>query len=349
MNQEKDIQELFSKLQNQSSSVRPELWQNIQHGAGLTGAGTAATGSVSLLGKFFIAAAVVATLGTYLYLLTKDADNQELNANNNPKKETPKAVVNPAIEEVTDQTSEDVEETKIIENASVNSETPFETPSEANTTDLSGEPTVTNDDKTEITPTEDGADGETPVYEENVVPAVQEEIKLSILSHQEEEDELDWLFTVEGPDAGSYYWTFTDGYSVSGTRVRHRFMSDGTYGVCVNVIGIGYQTGKECIDVDAMRKITVAMPNVFTPGSSPGVNDLYDIDHAKSENIVQYRLVIYDSKGVLVFQSSEAQKAWNGNNRFGEPMPTGTYVCVVEAEGYAGQKSVSRHNLTLKR
>lgn len=354
MSQEKNIQDIFTRLQDKSSPVNPDLWQTIQHGAGLgTTTGLVVKSGMSIISKLFIAAGITAAVVGIVYVAMPGDAAQKSTA-------TSESVTNSKAQVITENSVEDnsistSEEEMSAAKGSTQPESVVE--SEDKSPAVSENlPPVTNPDSAtteNVGDSENNAensDKETISEDtENADTSDSFDLEVSILSHQEEEDPLDWFFTVEGPDAANYFWTFTDGYKVHGKRVRHRFMTDGTYGVCVSVTNIEGQNADKCIDVEALRKIKLVIPNVFSPGTSPGVNDLFDIDKFQSENILAYRLLIYDASGALVFESKEGRQSWDGNNRFGEPMPVGNYVCVVEASGYAGQKTKAQQTLTLKR
>jgi gliding motility-associated-like protein len=76
---EKDnIQELFSKaFENQTTSVRPELWQGVQSkmaAAGMAAGSTVAVKGVSVLTKWIIGTAAVGAIAVTTYVLTAKTD-----------------------------------------------------------------------------------------------------------------------------------------------------------------------------------------------------------------------------------------------------------------------------------
>lgn len=354
MSQEKNIQDIFTRLQDKSSPVNPDLWQTIQHGAGLGATtGVVVKSGMSILSKLFIAAGITAAVAGIVYVAIPADSNKNTVANaevvSSPKTQAPTEI--PSEENLI--TINEEEHTSAGNSTEIESIEQAPTPNQSTSENLNSSPgsdSAIFPDAAEVDSNAQDSDAESidesKEYNESDEPSY---LDVSILSHQEEEDPLDWLFTVEGPDAANYFWTFTDGYKVHGKRVRHRFMTDGTYGVCVAVTDLEGQSAQKCIDVEALRKIKLVIPNVFSPGTSPGVNDLFDIDKIHSENILVYRLLIYDASGTMIFESSEGRQSWDGNDRFGEPMTVGTYVCVVEASGYAGQKTKGQQTLTLKR
>lgn len=87
--------------------------------------------------------------------------------------------------------------------------------------------------------------------------------------------------------------------------------------------------------------------NVFTPNTSPGVNDFFDID-IKGETL--YDLVIYNRWGTKVFESKSSGYDWNGTNmNDGSDCPEGTYFYVFKYELLNGKKETVNGTVTLIR
>lgn len=78
MTEKDNIQELFSKaFENQTTSVRPELWQGVQSkmaAAGMATGTTAAVKGVSVLTKWIIGTAAVGAIAVTTYVLTAKKD-----------------------------------------------------------------------------------------------------------------------------------------------------------------------------------------------------------------------------------------------------------------------------------
>jgi gliding motility-associated-like protein len=84
------------------------------------------------------------------------------------------------------------------------------------------------------------------------------------------------------------------------------------------------------------------MPNTFTPQSSSGYNDVFDIDTEKSENILWYEIFIFNVEGTLVFKSDDDLKSWNGLDVNQNLAPEGAYIYVVNYKSESG-KTYSEH------
>ncbi len=94
---------------------------------------------------------------------------------------------------------------------------------------------------------------------------------------------------------------------------------------------------------------TLFIPNTFTPQSSSGYNDVFDIDTEKSENIFWYEISIFNSKGSLVFQSNNDIKGWNGLDINENLAPEGPYICVVNYKSESGKAYSERGKVVLQR
>jgi gliding motility-associated-like protein len=89
----------------------------------------------------------------------------------------------------------------------------------------------------------------------------------------------------------------------------------------------------------------VFVPDAFTPNND-GLNDRFK--PLIFGNILQFRLLIFDRWGGIVFQTTEPQMAWDGTFR-GQKQNAGTYIwmCSYQLEGF--QPTTERGNLQLIR
>lgn len=85
----------------------------------------------------------------------------------------------------------------------------------------------------------------------------------------------------------------------------------------------------------------LTFPNAFTPDGD-GVNDRFQPYVVCDETIRNYRMIIYDRWGEIVFETFQHQDFWDGNIN-GFPMPTDVLVYIVEYEIIN-----SRGNFTVK-
>jgi gliding motility-associated-like protein len=79
-------------------------------------------------------------------------------------------------------------------------------------------------------------------------------------------------------------------------------------------------------------------PALFVPNAfSPNGDLKNDIFLPKGVNIGQYRMLIYDRWGSMVFESNSLEYGWNGKIK-GEPCPTGVYVWVIFYESLSNSE-----------
>ena len=134
---------------------------------------------------------------------------------------------------------------------------------------------------------------------------------------QDNRDELDYTFY----DAGTYYLRY---------RVAN---ADGTceyYGETYTVLVSESQL--EC-------------PNVFSPGSTEGVNDIWKVSY---KSLVDFHCWIFNRWGNLVYEFTDPGDGWDGTYH-GQLVDTGVYYYVITATGSDGVKYKRRGDITILR
>ncbi|CAG5086886.1 T9SS type B sorting domain-containing protein [Parvicella tangerina] len=147
-------------------------------------------------------------------------------------------------------------------------------------------------------------------------------------------------------EKGKVSWDFGDGTSTEEESPTHTFDKYGKYTVTLTITddsGNQYQDFR-VIEVLANSALT-KIPNVFTPNFD-GVNDVYKVE---GKNIASFNLAILNSKGEILHQSSSMDEGWDGRDKFGDELPTGTYVVVISAKGIDGKKYEHSGTVTLNR
>ena len=84
--------------------------------------------------------------------------------------------------------------------------------------------------------------------------------------------------------------------------------------------------------VVSVQSSRLDIPNVFTPFSSPGVNDLFQVVH---RSLVSFDAQIFDAWGGLIYRWSDPDGGWDGTSH-GRPLPSGAYYYIITAEGADG-------------
>jgi len=102
-----------------------------------------------------------------------------------------------------------------------------------------------------------------------------------------------------------------------------------------------------------VKPVKLYIPNVFTPETSPGVNDKFEItiDPPKEadpgETLMNYykssHLVIFNRMGRTVFEAENYDNSWDGDN-----LPDGVYYFVLECHG-AQSTDIFKGSVTILR
>jgi gliding motility-associated-like protein len=88
--------------------------------------------------------------------------------------------------------------------------------------------------------------------------------------------------------------------------------------------------------------------SIFTPNGD-GFHDQFEVE---GHGVQNFNIRIMNRSGNVVFESTDINFKWNGNNRFGEPSPSGVYFFVIEAVGQDGLPYLepnAKGSVTLKR
>ena len=95
-----------------------------------------------------------------------------------------------------------------------------------------------------------------------------------------------------------------------------------------------------------VEKVEVTIPNVFTPNND-GQNDLYNISYTGEMNDVS--VVIFNSKGEIVYKTTDPDFNWNGRNMMDEPCPSGGYLLMLTAKDLRGNNIQESRDFQLLR
>ena len=110
-------------------------------------------------------------------------------------------------------------------------------------------------------------------------------------------------------DAGTTYWRF---YATN---------ADGTceYYSDIYTVSIG--------------ESELICPNVFTPGSSEGVNDIWKVSY---RSIIDFHCTIFNRWGNVITELKHPSEGWDGKYK-GKLVPAGVYFYVINAKGSDGK------------
>ncbi|MEL0594174.1 MAG: gliding motility-associated C-terminal domain-containing protein [Planktothrix rubescens PR223] len=89
---------------------------------------------------------------------------------------------------------------------------------------------------------------------------------------------------------------------------------------------------------------TLITYNAFSPNGD-GVNDVFA---TTNENLIYYRLTIFNRWGNTLYETTDPQGGWNGTYQGGE-VPDGTYFYLIHARGIDGKEYLLKGYVTLLR
>jgi gliding motility-associated-like protein len=140
----------------------------------------------------------------------------------------------------------------------------------------------------------------------------------------------------------NWYWTFGDeGYS-SANAPTHSYASAGIFTITLTVFDANgcSDTTSKTIEITLLPQV----PTAFTPNNDNN-NDLLFVKGGPFEKM---RFRVYDSWGVLLFETTDQTIGWDG--RFnGIEQPVGVYVWTLEADMYNNRQVKKNGDVTLIR
>ena len=158
--------------------------------------------------------------------------------------------------------------------------------------------------------------------------------------------------------ADSYLWDFGDGDTSKVKEPYHKYMEEGVYDITLWAYSANGCTDKyvlsPAVTVEPPGQIRFA--TVFTPNKEGEENiDVNDINSGNmdrffyppiKEKVVNYKLQIFNRQGMLIFQSNDINKPWNGYYK-GKLCPQGVYVWYVEGKYMNGKPFKQIGDITL--
>lgn len=155
--------------------------------------------------------------------------------------------------------------------------------------------------------------------------------------------------------ASIFLWDFNDGEYSTDENPVHYYRKSGDFDVTLIV-----NSGFGCADtttksINVTEDGIIIFPNAFTPdpnGPNGGIysdNDYSnDIFHPYYENVVEYRLEIYSRWGVLLFETDDIRKGWDGYYK-GKLLERDVYVWKATGKYVSGTPFLKTGNLLLIR
>jgi gliding motility-associated-like protein len=100
----------------------------------------------------------------------------------------------------------------------------------------------------------------------------------------------------------------------------------------------------DAIEDPALSECNPALPNVFTPNTD-GVNDCISVSDAWC--IESMHCVFYNRWGQVVYQTTDPEFCWNGNDNSGRSLEQGVYFYAYEGKLDNGKTVLRKGTITL--
>ena len=363
-NNKYNIEEVFkSELEDFEMDMPQNAWSNISNNINSPVSSGLLSGSITQLVALVAAAGIIGAVITFS--LTKEKEEtktvQKIELETKTEAEVNKSTV--VLEEVLETVSENTEA-----NQSVELLTEEETKPEVTTyiVETEAKDIVAEEDTEENIDTEENFANESvdsPTVEESKTNDTNPEVNRS---NEEinviEKNAVEIIADILATPIGGYSpllvefshatenvksnWNFGDGVEARAQKVSHTFNQPGTYTVellLTNENGTT-STAQTIIHVLSTSKIET-VPNIFTPNND-GSNDFFVI---KSKNIKEFKLHVFERNGTELFETSDIEKGWNGENKYGEQVAEGNYFYLIKAVGTDGKQYKEKGVIRLDR
>ena len=131
-----------------------------------------------------------------------------------------------------------------------------------------------------------------------------------------------------------------------GEEVDYTFAEKGEY---IAEVTVSDRTGEcEAVSDPFVIKITesrLEIPNAFSPGTTPGINDEFRVAY---QSLLNYKCWIFNRWGVEMYHSTNPAEGWDGK-KGGKYVAPGVYFYVIEATGTAGEKFSRKGSINILR
>jgi gliding motility-associated-like protein len=133
--------------------------------------------------------------------------------------------------------------------------------------------------------------------------------------------------------------------SFTARSMDYTFKDEGAF---TAILEVGDRTGK-CRRSDSVSieigETYLSVPNVFSPGTSPGVNDEFKVVY---KSIVGFKGWIFNRWGTEIFHWTNPAIGWDGK-KGGKYVPPGVYFYVIEAKGANGKNIIRKGHINIIR
>ncbi len=155
--------------------------------------------------------------------------------------------------------------------------------------------------------------------------------------------------------AKKHEWTFGDGEKSNDENPIHKYNKTGNYEVKLITIAENQCSDTSLFELNVKKDDTkIFFPNAIKPNLTGSSGGYYSSNSNKSsvfcpiteEYITNYSLRIYNKRGILLFESQEINKGWDGYYK-NELMPIGVYIYEAKGTFESGEKFYYKGDITL--
>ena len=144
--------------------------------------------------------------------------------------------------------------------------------------------------------------------------------------------------TEEGPERPIILFT--------GPEVEYTFQTDGNYTASLTISDRLNACSLEFeFDNIVVTESYIDIPNAFSPGTSPGINDEFKI---VGRSLLNFRGWIFNRWGVEMFRWADPNQGWDGKKN-GKYVPPGAYYYVIEYTETTGKKRTKKGAINILR
>ncbi|MGV6861397.1 MAG: PKD domain-containing protein [Putridiphycobacter sp.] len=155
-------------------------------------------------------------------------------------------------------------------------------------------------------------------------------------------------FNNESENATQFSWDIIGVTKSNAENFEFTFKQKGEYAVRLTCSNENGCKGSVTKTVTIEKDYNLLAPNAFSPNGD-NLND-YFIPKALPLLNVPFTMVIYDRKGQLVYQTTDANKPWDGlYTKDGIPAPDDVYIWVVQLTNDKGELETFQGQITIAR
>lgn len=160
-------------------------------------------------------------------------------------------------------------------------------------------------------------------------------------------------FTNLSTGANAYYWSFGDGGFTNQTSPIYNYQTVGFY--IVSLVATNQYNCRDTIEKDIKVVTDIQFPNVFTPNANGSNGGSYnpadlsnDVFFPYTSGVVEYKLIIFNRWGELIFESHDLNIGWDGYFN-GKLCQQDAYVWKANVKFFDGRVYNKTGNVTLLR